>query len=402
MKERKMLEREPTREMLDAAAVNNKPHPTAPHGWDSAYGATWRRMWDAAPADRGEDEYRIDQLAEMLKACPHAVITWNDDADRDDDDGIVPLGYSVRIDGCVPLCVSAPTLRECLDLANLPRTEDDEARPSVSQAGRDYDLTVAQPERNEDGKSASGNQGLPRTERDGNRGDERGEAERCGTRGVGGEAPGEQGTGSALGEHRRHGPADGPDGAHAVNRAADVLLASQAGPQQKAVGTQAGQTDIVELIARLESHKCHISDEEYGWDFDAGRLAIKALRCLMDGTPSSQEDHAAGLASPAAPPKADHCEWCAPEFGCWSGGEPCRKPGMLAPPQSREGETDTLRRTDDEKPPFIRLGNAYFLCEQLELRLSATLSILNDTSRAHEDRVYLAREALSSPGGGEK
>lgn len=70
------------------------------------------------------DSTRLDSLEAMLRACPHAVITFNDDPDREDGDGAVPLGFSVRIDGCEPLAVAAPTLREALDAANAPDPEN--------------------------------------------------------------------------------------------------------------------------------------------------------------------------------------------------------------------------------------------------------------------------------------
>lgn len=70
------------------------------------------------------DAARLDELEAMLKACPHAVITWNDDADNENDDGHVPLGYSIRVRGCAELSVSAPTLRQAIDLMKTEPDED--------------------------------------------------------------------------------------------------------------------------------------------------------------------------------------------------------------------------------------------------------------------------------------
>lgn len=80
------------------------------------------------------DTSRLNSLEAMLAACPHAIITFNDDDDRHDADGPVPLGYSIRIDGCEPLSVAAPTLREALDAVNEhPDSEGENPPPVLSQ-----------------------------------------------------------------------------------------------------------------------------------------------------------------------------------------------------------------------------------------------------------------------------
>ena len=42
----------------------------------------------------------LDHLSELLKACPGVVIQFNDDPDMDDAMGMVPVGFSIRTDGC--------------------------------------------------------------------------------------------------------------------------------------------------------------------------------------------------------------------------------------------------------------------------------------------------------------
>lgn len=63
------------------------------------------------------DARRIDGLQEMIRACPHSVITFNDDEDVEDDHGPVPVGFSIRIDGCEPLEAAADNLRATIDAA---------------------------------------------------------------------------------------------------------------------------------------------------------------------------------------------------------------------------------------------------------------------------------------------
>ena len=62
------------------------------------------------------DTDRLALLAEFLRNCPHAIITFNDDADHEDDYGMIPLGYSIRVTGEEEgIDVAAPTLGECID-----------------------------------------------------------------------------------------------------------------------------------------------------------------------------------------------------------------------------------------------------------------------------------------------
>lgn len=61
-----------------------------------------------------DDTQRLNWLEEMFTACPHAVITFIDDADEAED---TPLGYTISIDGCEPLEANGATLREAIDAA---------------------------------------------------------------------------------------------------------------------------------------------------------------------------------------------------------------------------------------------------------------------------------------------
>lgn len=65
----------------------------------------------------------MKQLEELLRNCPHAVIKFNDDPGTEDADGMVPVGYSIRVQAEDPtdnINVSGPTLGECID--NLSAT----------------------------------------------------------------------------------------------------------------------------------------------------------------------------------------------------------------------------------------------------------------------------------------
>lgn len=79
--------------------------------------ATWCPL-SAAPAAQpvaeqvnAADTERLDSLAKLYKACPHAIMTWNDDPETPG-----PVGYSISIDGCDPITYIGETLRELLDL----------------------------------------------------------------------------------------------------------------------------------------------------------------------------------------------------------------------------------------------------------------------------------------------
>lgn len=73
-------------------------------------------------------------LEELLKACPHAEITYNDDPD----DGQV--GYSIIIESCSRLELRAPTLRGCIELGMKAKPDEDgnvqeSALPEYTQVG---------------------------------------------------------------------------------------------------------------------------------------------------------------------------------------------------------------------------------------------------------------------------
>lgn len=82
-------------------------------------------------AECKRDAERLTELEEMFRMCPHAVITHNDDPDLEDDNGIVPLGYSIRVHGCTSLDVAAPTLREAIDLMTTEPDEDGDVTARV-------------------------------------------------------------------------------------------------------------------------------------------------------------------------------------------------------------------------------------------------------------------------------
>ena len=72
-----------------------------------------------------EDTERLAALAEMWRYCPHAVVTFNDgDDEQEDENGPIPIGYSIRVRGCSEVNVSAPTLAEAIDLLKTPPDED--------------------------------------------------------------------------------------------------------------------------------------------------------------------------------------------------------------------------------------------------------------------------------------
>lgn len=70
----------------------------------------------------------LDHLERALKSCPELVIKYNDDPDVEDELGMVPIGFSIRTDGCQGLwSVSGATLRECIR-ADILKCWQEEAR----------------------------------------------------------------------------------------------------------------------------------------------------------------------------------------------------------------------------------------------------------------------------------
>lgn len=74
---------------------------------------------------------RTDWLADLLKNCPHAEIIYNEDADADE-----PVGYTIRVESCSRMVVTAPTLDACIDLAMTTAPDEDNniIAPSDSDA----------------------------------------------------------------------------------------------------------------------------------------------------------------------------------------------------------------------------------------------------------------------------
>lgn len=75
---------------------------------------------DAASShERSNDEARLLWLETLLKHCPHAELTYNDDADEG------PVGFSLRVEGCATLDLKAPTLDGLIDLVMKAEADED-------------------------------------------------------------------------------------------------------------------------------------------------------------------------------------------------------------------------------------------------------------------------------------
>lgn len=96
-------------------------------------GRDWGQMRDIAAmvvrvreqSMEAMEKWRLDWLAETLEHCPHAIVRYNGDPDEEDDGGMVPVGWSIRISGCYPLEVTADTFRGVIDagIAESKRVE---------------------------------------------------------------------------------------------------------------------------------------------------------------------------------------------------------------------------------------------------------------------------------------
>lgn len=64
------------------------------------------------------DSERLDFLSDLISRTPDLEIYWNDDDATEDADGMMPLGFTIRVDSpCVPLLkVSAISFRDCIDI----------------------------------------------------------------------------------------------------------------------------------------------------------------------------------------------------------------------------------------------------------------------------------------------
>lgn len=71
------------------------------------------------------DAQRLTYLESLIKAAPHCEITYNDDPDAEDDMGLIPVGFIIRVDGCEVSRVCAPTFRECVDKEILAAQRED-------------------------------------------------------------------------------------------------------------------------------------------------------------------------------------------------------------------------------------------------------------------------------------
>jgi hypothetical protein len=81
-------------------------------GYDGGDLAEIIRDLKRAKEEAERDAQRLNGLESLIKACPHSVITYNDDPDMDE-----PIGYSISIDGCEPVEFVADNLRAAIDEA---------------------------------------------------------------------------------------------------------------------------------------------------------------------------------------------------------------------------------------------------------------------------------------------
>lgn len=76
---------------------------------DQAAGSSLERACSASPEVGAGEE--LAWLERLLQNCPGAIIKYNDDPDVEDELGMVPIGFSIRMDGCAGLwSVAGPTL----------------------------------------------------------------------------------------------------------------------------------------------------------------------------------------------------------------------------------------------------------------------------------------------------
>lgn len=70
-------------------------------------------------ASERTDNARLLWLETLLKHCPHADLTWNDDADEG------PLGWRLLVESCSRLDLRAPTLEALIDLGMKAEPDED-------------------------------------------------------------------------------------------------------------------------------------------------------------------------------------------------------------------------------------------------------------------------------------
>lgn len=79
----------------------------------------WRIARESVPsATLHNNDARLVWLEAMFKACPHAEIVYNDDPVDDN-----PVGFTILVQGCTRMEVTAPTLADAIALAM--KTEPD-------------------------------------------------------------------------------------------------------------------------------------------------------------------------------------------------------------------------------------------------------------------------------------
>lgn len=66
------------------------------------------------------DAERLAWLAELIQHCPHAEIIYNDDEDDED-----PVGFTIRVESCSRMELTAPTLQQAIDLGINAEPDED-------------------------------------------------------------------------------------------------------------------------------------------------------------------------------------------------------------------------------------------------------------------------------------
>lgn len=67
-----------------------------------------------------KNEARLLWLESVLKHCPHAELTYNDESDGDE-----PVGFRLLIESCSVLDLRAPTLDALIDLGMNAEADED-------------------------------------------------------------------------------------------------------------------------------------------------------------------------------------------------------------------------------------------------------------------------------------
>jgi hypothetical protein len=75
------------------------------------------------PENQMTDTEIVNALESLIECGSVRIMFNEDDDDLEDDWGKIPIGYSIRVRACNEYDVSAPSLRECVQLAKI---KDDE------------------------------------------------------------------------------------------------------------------------------------------------------------------------------------------------------------------------------------------------------------------------------------